>query len=70
MLALLHLTRFRDGQGHSAVIRAWKHQDWNVLDRLHERGLIGDPRIKTKSVVLTEEGQELARELFQKLFGP
>jgi hypothetical protein len=32
--------------------------------------LIGDPRIKTKSVVLTEEGQELARELFQKLFGP
>ena len=32
-LALLHLTTFKDKYG----LRAWKSQDWGVLDRLHER---------------------------------
>jgi len=30
--------------------------DWNVMNRLHARGYISDPRSKTKSVVFTEDG--------------
>jgi uncharacterized protein DUF6429 len=65
VLALLHLTAFDD---HS-VTRAWKTFDWGALDRLHERGLIGDPKSKAKSVVLSEEGARLSAELFERLFG-
>lgn len=36
---------------------------------LHERGLIGDPKSKAKSVTLTDEGAELAEQLFSELFG-
>ena len=39
VLALLHLT-LHDGN------RAWKSFDWDVLNRLHARGLIGDPSTK------------------------
>jgi hypothetical protein len=49
--------------------RAWKSHDWGVLDRLHERGFISDPKGKAKSVLLTEEGERRARELFARLFG-
>ena len=63
VLALLHLTSSSD-QG---IVRAWKSHDWDALDRLCEKGLISDPKTKTKSVVLSEEGAPRARELFQKL---
>ncbi|WP_443112269.1 DUF6429 family protein [Cupriavidus sp. IDO] len=35
-------------------IRACKSFDWDVLNRLHEKGLIGDPVNRAKSVWLTE----------------
>jgi Mn-dependent DtxR family transcriptional regulator len=38
------------------------------MNRLHEKGWIGNPRSKSKSVLLTEEGQARARELFEKHF--
>lgn len=50
--------------------RAWKSLDWDAMDRLHSKGYIRDPRDKAKSVVLTEEGERLSRELFQRHFGP
>lgn len=50
-------------------VRAWKGFDWNVMDRLHERGYISDPRSKAKSVVFSEEGLERSRQLLQQLFG-
>ncbi len=62
VLALLWLTL--DGYR-----RAWKSHDWGVLDRLHERGYISDPKSKAKSVLLTEEGEQRARELFARHFG-
>jgi hypothetical protein len=65
MLALLHLTTFEDG----LTLRAWKGMDWEVSDRLHEKGYIGNPKGKTKSVVLTEEGARKSAELFEKYFG-
>ncbi|CAM3881439.1 MULTISPECIES: DUF6429 family protein [Pseudoalteromonas] len=48
--------------------RAWKQIDWDVTNRLHEKGLIDNPIGKAKSVVLTEEGLKQAELLFEKLF--
>jgi Domain of unknown function (DUF6429) len=62
VLALLWLTPAGDG-------RAWKGHDWDALDRLHAKGYISDPKSKAKSVVLTEEGERLSRELFERHFG-
>ena len=64
VLALLWLTMFDDGR----ITRAWKNHDWNVLDRLHSKGFIGDPKSKAKSVVVSHEGKERARQLFEKMF--
>jgi len=61
VLALLYLT-LHDGN------RAWKSFDWDVLNRLHERGLIGDPVNKAKSVVLTDEGLLESERLFRQRF--
>src|SRR4051794_25958168 len=48
--------------------RAWKVFDWDALNRLYEKGLIGDPVNKAKSVVFTEEGLKRAEELFRAMF--
>ncbi len=64
VLALLFLTTFQE---HS-VTRAWKGLAWEVADRLYEKGYIGDPKSKAKSVVLTEEGATRSRELFRESF--
>ncbi|MEP1449061.1 MAG: DUF6429 family protein [Paraglaciecola sp.] len=48
--------------------RAWKQMDWEVMNRLHEKGLICDPVGKTKSVQLTDEGLKQSEALFKKLF--
>lgn len=62
MLALLRLT-LHDGR------RAWKGFDLDTLDRLHRKGLIGDPVGKAKSVVLTDEGLRRSGTLVVALFG-
>jgi hypothetical protein len=62
VLALLQLT-LHDGA------RAWKGFDFEVMDRLFEKGYIYDPRGKAKSVVLSPEGLERSKALFAKLFG-
>ncbi len=49
--------------------RAWKGHDWDVFNRLHEKGWISDPVSKSKSVVLTPEAIEESRRLFDQLFG-
>lgn len=65
VLALLHLNAFKDRYGW----RAWKSLDWDALDRLHESGLISNPKSKAKSVALSDEGADRARELFEHYFG-
>ncbi|MBI9097317.1 MAG: hypothetical protein JEY91_02515 [Spirochaetaceae bacterium] len=60
-LALLSLTLHDES-------RAWKQFDWDILNRLHEKGLIYDPVGKTKSVVFTKEGLEKSNALFKELF--
>lgn len=47
--------------------RAWKGYPWEVLDRLFELGLILDPKNKTKSVALTEQGRAQADAAFRHL---
>jgi hypothetical protein len=68
VLALLHLTSFTEGKGELAFTRAWKGHDWNALDRLHQKSLISDPKSKTKSVVLSQEGRQRSEDLFRRLF--
>jgi hypothetical protein len=65
VLALLSLTMFKDGPW---ATRAWKSHDWATMDRLHAKGFIDDPKGKAKSVVMTAEGIERSRELFDRLF--
>ena len=60
-LALLYLT-LHDGY------RAWKGFDWDVLGRLHDKGMIDNPVGKVKSVVFTQEGLERAKALFKEMF--
>jgi hypothetical protein len=60
-LALLYLTL------HDQY-RAWKGLDWDVLNRLYEKGFICDPVNKTKSVVFTEEGLYESERLFRQHF--
>jgi hypothetical protein len=46
--------------------RTWKGFDWDVLDSLHQRGLISNPRNRAKSVVLSEEGMAQSRAMADK----
>ncbi|OKP64466.1 hypothetical protein BTE77_34645 [Ensifer adhaerens] len=63
VLALLWLTPHNERW-------ACKGFDWATKDRLHKKGLIGDPVNKSKSLVPTDEGlarsQALIRELFTR----
>jgi hypothetical protein len=61
VLALVYITLHKGG-------RAWKQFDWEVMNRLHEKGLIENPINKAKSVVLTEQGLIDAERLFKELF--
>jgi hypothetical protein len=64
VLALLHLNSFE----HHGATRAWKSQPWGILDSLHEKGFISNPASKTKSIMFTEEGEKLSRQLCEGYF--
>ena len=61
VLALLQLTLHGEG-------RAWKGMDFEVMNRLHEKGYILNPVGKQKSVVLTDQGLAESDKLFRELF--
>ncbi|MCK9994662.1 MAG: hypothetical protein KAH56_00110 [Candidatus Krumholzibacteria bacterium] len=65
VLALLYLTTFSD----RGIVRAWKGQSWDVMHRLHAKGLISDPQSTAKSVMMTDEGAKRSEELFDEVFG-
>ena len=62
VLALLYLGLHED-------FRVWKTFDWDAMDRLHDKGYISNPARKAKSVVLSEEGLQKSRALFEAMFG-
>ena len=63
VLALLYLGAHADGT------RTWKSFDWDVMERLHEKGYISNPVSKAKSVAFTDEGWQQSIEVFNRLFG-
>lgn len=65
-LALLFLVMWSE---KNMGTRAWKGFDWDTMNRLFEKGYIDNPKSKTKSVYVTEEGFAKAKELFIKFFG-
>ena len=62
VLALLFLTLHDEN-------RAWKTLDFDTMDRLHAKGYISNPATSAKSVILTDEGLQLAKQLCEKHFG-
>ena len=62
VLALLGASEVDNG-------RAWKGYDFDVMDALHEKGYITNPRSRSKSIQLTEDGLALARKLADRYFG-
>jgi hypothetical protein len=48
--------------------RTWKGFSWDSMDRLHESGMITEPKGKAKSVLFTDEGLKQAQEMFKRLF--
>ena len=61
VLGLLYLTLHDDG-------RAWKGFDFETMNRLHEKGFIGNPVYKNQSVPLTERSIAESKWLFELLF--
>jgi hypothetical protein len=61
-MALLHLTSFNSDAG----VRAWKGLEWDTMERLFNKGYINNPKSKSKSVLLTEQGAKLSEEMFKK----
>ena len=61
-LAILSLTL------HDAL-RVWKGIDWDIAERLFQKGLIENPASKAKSHVVTKQGLELAKRAVEEQFG-
>ena len=64
-LALLFLVMHNEGEYGA---RAWKGFDWDTMNRLHDKGFIENPISNAKSVIVTPEGCNRAKELFEKFF--
>jgi hypothetical protein len=64
ILALLYLTSSHD----EFATKAWKGLDWEAMNRLYAKGYISDPKAKTPTVLLSEAGAKLSKELFFKYF--
>ena len=67
-LALLYLTRFKEGRGkqEDQLFRAWKSYDWDALDKLSEEEFTID-RHGNKGLYLTDEGCARAKEILDCL---
>jgi hypothetical protein len=64
VLAVLYLTAWEE----HGLTRAWKGVDRDASNRLYQRGFIGNPKNKNKSVVFSNEGLALARASAERLF--
>ena len=61
-LGILSLTLDENGN-------VWKTLNWDLMNLLFNKGWLGDPIRKTKSVHLTPEGKAVAEEFLVKHFG-
>ena len=64
-MLLIYLTSWRENVAKGiCVSRAWKGYDFDILNKLTEKGYIAGSR-RAKSVYLTDEGVEMAEKLRQ-----
>jgi len=61
-LLLIYLNSWEEKIFDTTVHRAWKGYDFDTLNALEEKGYISQSKT-AKSVYLTEEGVEFAKEL-------
>ncbi|HKK94850.1 MAG TPA: DUF6429 family protein [Anaerovoracaceae bacterium] len=64
-LLLMYLTSWKDNEFGNPDNRTWKGYAFNILKELTDEGYIYGS-IKSKSVYLSDEGNELAKELIEK----
>lgn len=64
-LLLIYLTSWQEDISFAKVHRSWKGYTFEVLDELKEEGYISG-RKSAKSVYMTEEGLNKAKELIKK----
>ena len=66
ILLLIYRTAWKEKFGNEVIHRSWRSYDWDALDELRDQGLISGG-MKAKSVYLTDEGLEKAKELSEKI---
>jgi hypothetical protein len=67
-LLLLYLTSWEEKAGNDTINRSWKGYPFEILDKLNEQDYIYGSKT-SKSVYLSDEGMNLAKELEKKYFG-
>ncbi len=64
-LALIYLSSWKEGEAGTEVQRAWKGYDFNILDKLKEKGFINFSN-SAKSLYVTVDGVKKAEEAVEK----
>jgi hypothetical protein len=64
-LLLLYINSWVEKEWDFKYRRSWKGYDFDVLNELAEEGIITDSR-RSKSVGITEAGEQKAKELMKK----
>lgn len=65
-LLLLYLTSWTEKEPFGDYQRAWKGYDFDILNELGNENMIGKSSHKSKSISITKEGIEKAKELMKK----
>ena len=67
-MALLYLSSFTEKSrfGEDVMPRAWKGYDWDVIDQLDDEDYIDKGSLKSKSVYLTSDGLDYAKQILEK----
>jgi len=66
-ILLMYLTRFNEqSRFESDLDKAWKGYDFDIINELDKEDYIRQGNRRSKSVVITDEGMKLSRELMTK----
>lgn len=66
-MMLMYLTRFSERSAFETVLEmTWKGYDFDIINELDKENYIRQGSHRSKSVVITDEGMKLARELLTK----
>lgn len=66
-MLLMYLTRFHEkDRSVETIDMAWKGYDFDIINKLDDEDYISQGSHRSKSVVITEKGLELSRELLEK----